>query len=200
MTADTFFKALFLIDLVAAEVIRFPHRMRNKQERRQKKISVSHVTPLQLSVDMLAFLGTEIVPLVYVFTPWLSFADYDLPAWTGGIGAGTFAVVLLLLWMAHAALGRNWSPTVEITEGQELVTQGIYQYVRHPIYTAFLLWAVAQALLLHNWLVGLAGLGSFLLVYRVRVPQEERMMLEHFGEAYRSYMNRTGGIIPRVGR
>jgi len=133
-------------------------------------------------------------------TAWPNFADYELPAWTGWAGAVIFAVVLWLLWRSHADLGRNWSPTVEITQGQTLVTQGVYRTIRHPIYTAVWLWGIAQALLLHNWIVGLAGLVSFLPVYLVRVPREEQMMLDHFGEEYRSYMGRTGRVIPRLGR
>lgn len=79
-----------------------------------------------------------------------------------------------------------------------LVTQGIYRHMRHPIYAAQWLWGIAQPLLLQNWIAGLAGLVSFLPVYLYRVPREEQMMLEHFGEEYRSYMGRTGRIIPRL--
>jgi protein-S-isoprenylcysteine O-methyltransferase Ste14 len=59
-------------------------------------------------------------------------------------------------------------------------------------------WGFAQALLLQNWIAGLSMLVFFLPVYLYRVPREEQMMLEHFGEEYRSYMNRTGRIIPRL--
>jgi len=68
------------------------------------------------------------------------------------------------------------------------------------MYAAHLLWGIAQALLLQNWIAGLSMLVFFLPVYLYRVPHEEQMMLEHFGEEYRSYMNRTGRIIPRVWR
>jgi protein-S-isoprenylcysteine O-methyltransferase Ste14 len=57
---------------------------------------------------------------------------------------------------------------------------------------------IAQALLLWNWVVALAGLASFALLYFLRVPREEQMMLEQFGEEYRAYMNRTGRVIPRL--
>ena len=81
-----------------------------------------------------------------------------------------------------------------------LVTQGVYQYIRHPIYAAVWLTGLAQLSLLANWIAGLAGLLSFLPVYLVRVAREERMMLDHFGDEYRAYMNRTGTIMPRLGK
>ncbi|MFH1920047.1 MAG: hypothetical protein ABIP48_09200 [Planctomycetota bacterium] len=61
-------------------------------------------------------------------------------------------------------------------------------------------WAVAQALLLQNWIAGPSMLAVFLPFYLLRVPHEERMLLAHFGEEYRSYVNRTGRIIPRLRR
>jgi len=64
------------------------------------------------------------------------------------------------------------------------------------MYAAFWLWGIAQALLLQNWIAGLANLASFLPMYLLRVPREEQMMLEQFGEEYRLYMNRTGRVIP----
>jgi protein-S-isoprenylcysteine O-methyltransferase Ste14 len=64
------------------------------------------------------------------------------------------------------------------------------------MYTAFWLWAVAQALLLPNWVAGLSGLVGFGTLYFLRVGQEERLMIDAFGEAYRTYMARTARLIP----
>jgi protein-S-isoprenylcysteine O-methyltransferase Ste14 len=60
-----------------------------------------------------------------------------------------------------------------------------------------LLWGISQALPIQNWSAGLASLVVFLPLYLLRVPHEERMMLEQFGEEYCLYMNRTGRVIPR---
>ena len=65
------------------------------------------------------------------------------------------------------------------------------------MYAAHLLWAIAQGFLLENWLAGWAFLLVFVLLYLIRAPKEEQMMLEQFDEQYRQYITRTGGIIPR---
>jgi protein-S-isoprenylcysteine O-methyltransferase Ste14 len=85
-----------------------------------------------------------------------------------------------------------------VRENHQLITAGVYRHVRHPMYTAFWLWAVAQALLLPNWIAGLAGIVGFGTLFFGRVAREERMMLESFGDEYRTYMERTSRIIPRV--
>ncbi len=196
---DNLFKYLFLIGLVVEEVIRFPHRRRQRREWREKRMAETRMSPLDFALDMLAITGMELIPFLYVFTPWLNFADYVLPAWVGWIGVVVLAAAVWLLWRAHADLGHNWTPTLQIKEAHTLVTQGVYRYIRHPIYAAVWLTGLAQVLMLPNWLAGPACLLLFLPVYLVRVPREERMMLDHFGEAYRTYMYRTGGIIPRRG-
>jgi protein-S-isoprenylcysteine O-methyltransferase Ste14 len=112
------------------------------------------------------------------------------------LGALCFAVALWLFRISHKALGRNWSITLEIRHEHELVCTGPYAFVRHPMYTSFLLVALAQALLLSNWVVGLAGLMGFAILFVLRVRQEERMMLAKFGLPYRAYMERTKRIIP----
>ncbi len=66
------------------------------------------------------------------------------------------------------------------------------------MYTSFLLMAVGQAFLLSNWVVGLAGLIGFGILFFLRVDKEERMMLENFGPEYRDYMERTKRIIPYI--
>lgn len=66
------------------------------------------------------------------------------------------------------------------------------------MYAAFWIWSVAAALLLPNWIGGWSHLVSFALLYFLRVPCEEQMMLDQFGEEYQSYMDRTGRVIPRL--
>jgi len=74
---------------------------------------------------------TILLPFFYLFTDWLDFVDYRLPDWAGWCGAAIFGVALWLLWRSHADLGRNWSVTAEVREKQNLVTSGVFKYMRH---------------------------------------------------------------------
>ena len=197
---DNTFEVVWLVGFIAGSVIRVLYTRQYKRNR----ITDVRKRGLDTLLLILLFVGMIVMPFFYVLTPWLDFADYQLPAWAGlvagWVGAAVFAVALWLLWRSHADLGRNWSPTLEIREGHSLVTHGVFRYIRHPMYAAHGLWAVAQALLLQNWIVGPAFLALSLPLYVLRVPREEEMMLEHFGEEYRSYIGRTGRVIPRVWR
>ena len=166
---------------------------------RQNKIADKHKSRLDMMLVSLAGVGL-IMPLFYLFTGWLNFADYQLPAVAGWVGTAVFIAALWLLWRSHVELGLHWSAKLEIREGHSLVTSGVYKHIRHPMYAAHWLWAIAQALLLQNWLAGPALLVTFAGLYLVRVRREEQMMLENFGEEYRLYMNRTDRIIPRLWR
>ena len=81
--------------------------------------------------------------------------------------------------------------TLALRDQHALITHGVYKWVRHPMYSAFWLWAIAQALLLPNWIAGFAGIVGFGTLYFGRVGHEEKMMLDAFGDTYRAYMART---------
>jgi protein-S-isoprenylcysteine O-methyltransferase Ste14 len=185
-------KILFMIGFVSAFIIRSPHQRENKEN----KVAVDRKTAQEKVLLVLVFIGMVILPLVYVFSPWLSVADYHSIVWIGYSGAVCFGVALWLFWRSHNDLGKNWSPTLEVREGHTLVTNGVYQKIRHPMYTATWLWCVAQALLLPNWVAGLAGIISFGILYVLRISNEEQMMLEQFGEEYKAYMQRTKRLVP----
>jgi len=153
--------------------------------------------PLDALFDTLTWLGWQVLPLISIFTHWLRFADFSLPAWCGWLGAGFLAAALLLMSLAYADLGLSWSPKIEINEHHNLVTTGIYRWMRHPIYAAMWLWAFANIFLLQNVLAGFTMLAFFIPLYIIRVPCEERLMLDTFGEDYQTYMARTGRIFPR---
>lgn len=103
-----------------------------------------------------------------------------------------------MLWRSHADLGRNWTPTLSLRDEHTLVTDGVYKHIRHPMYAAHYLWAIANVLMLPNWLAGYAFLVASVLQVVTRIKAEEEMMIEQFGEQYESYMNKTGRLIPRI--
>jgi protein-S-isoprenylcysteine O-methyltransferase Ste14 len=114
--------------------------------------------------------------------------------------SGMVLVVLgsaLFVW-ARRFLGVNYSGHVLIKQGQELVQNGPYRIIRHPAYAGYLLMALGIAIG-YSSLVGLAAILVFLLpslFYRMKV--EEKLLFEHFGEAYSQYANRTKRLIPGI--
>lgn len=165
---------------------------------RRQKVEAFHSRPGDVILDFLGAAAWQILPLFAIFSPWLRFADFSLPLWAGVLGGVMQYAAIGLIWRAYHDLGKNWSPRIEVTQQQALVTSGVYQYLRHPVYTGMLLWALAQPLLIQNWIAGWAMLVIMVILFVVRIPHEERMMIEHFGDEYRAYMSRTGGLIPRA--
>jgi protein-S-isoprenylcysteine O-methyltransferase Ste14 len=142
--------------------------------------------------------GSLLLPFVYLFTPLLAFADYRLPSFVPWCGAAVMVAALWLFWRSHSDLGLNWSVTLAMRKEHELITDGVYRSIRHPMYASIWLWGLAQALMLQNWLAGFSALVSFAPMYFLRTPAEEQMMSEFFGQQYRDYMGRTGRLFPRM--
>jgi protein-S-isoprenylcysteine O-methyltransferase Ste14 len=187
-------KIVFLIGFSTVLAVRFYFaRLLQSQ-----KVKDDRKTPLEIVLLGLTLLGMFVLPLIGVLTPWLEFADYRLPSWTGWTGMGIFGAAIWLFWRAHVDLGLNWSGSLEIRENHSLVDQGVYRHVRHPMYAACWLWGIAQVLLLHNWICGLSYLVSFVPMYFLRIHQEEQMMVDTFGDQYQDYMSRTGRVIPKL--
>jgi protein-S-isoprenylcysteine O-methyltransferase Ste14 len=144
-----------------------------------------------------AFFTMVVLPMLYVGTPLFDAFNYSLPTFAPWLGALLLLPATWLFWRSHADLGRNWSPSLEIREGHHIVDSGVYKRIRHPMYVAIWLYAIAQVLLIRNWIAGALVIPAFAALYFLRVPREESMMLDTFGEDYRRYMNRTGRLIPK---
>ncbi|MFC2044292.1 protein-S-isoprenylcysteine O-methyltransferase [Chloroflexota bacterium] len=193
---NTLFEIYYLICFILGSFIRVWYGRKYKQDRK----AILHEEGLAYTVLASLWGVAILLPIVYMFTGWPSFADYNLPSWTGWFGIAIFAVALWLLWRSHAGLGQNWRMTTELRENHTLYTGGIFQYIRHPMYSAHWLWGIAQVLLINNWIVGFASLVIIIPIYLLRVRREERMMIEKFGEEYLIYMSCTGRIFPRISR
>src|SRR5215471_7115484 len=186
-------KAIILAATVAMFVIRAPH---GKQSR-AAKIAKSYKGPREKLLLALAGMGFS-APLVWLFTPVLSFAEYPPRPSLVLLGSAIFAAGLWLFHLAHRDLGRNWSVTLEVREEHRLITHGIYQRIRHPMYAALFVMSIGQLLVLPNWVAGPAFLIPFAILFALRVGAEERMMRETFGGAYDAYAATTKRLVPGV--
>lgn len=189
-----FVMTVYWVGMVVKAAIRAPLRNTWKDNHKVEQRSALRERLFLILLGIAEFL----LPFLFVLTPWLNRFNYHLPAWAAWLGLVLLAASLLVLAKTHADLNRFWSPVLEIVEDHQLITTGIYQRVRHPMYASQWLFVVAQALLLHNWVAGLAGLAVFAPFYFVRVRSEEDMLLARFGQAYQTYKERTGAIVPKI--
>jgi protein-S-isoprenylcysteine O-methyltransferase Ste14 len=137
--------------------------------------------------------------IIFVIDPnWLAFAHISLPLWSRWAGVVLALTGFALLQWAQVTLGKSWSDTPRMMKGQTLIISGPYQFIRHPIYTAFILILGSTLLISSNWLIGLAWLGMTALEVVSRIGFEESLMLEYFGDQYRDYMKKTGQLLPRL--
>lgn len=174
----------------------FVLRLRPGQRARRTPVRYSGRGSREFVLLGISLAGLGIIPFVYVVAHILRFADYSVIPVLSYLGIAVDCASLWLFYRTHRDLGHNWSVSLDLRERHTLVTTGIYAMVRHPMYTGFWLMALAQALLLPNWIAGPAGLVGFGILFFGRVRREEDMMIAAFGEEYRAYMARTARVVP----
>ena len=184
-------KAVILTAGIAMFVIRAPHGSRSHR----LKVARSYKSRREVVLLTLAWIGF-LVPLIWAVSPALSFADYPLRLAPFLAGVAWLAAGLWFFRKSHVDLGTNWSVTLEVRENHRLVTQGIYRFVRHPMYAALFMYAIGQALVVPNWLAGPSYLVAMGILFAFRIAAEERMMLETFGNEYAAYMAKTKRLVP----
>jgi len=188
-------KIVFVFGFVVAN---FAIRARYIKAHQRLPIRSNRNTRLDTSLFLAVGVFGFFMPLLYVFTPLFSFADYSIPRWVGVTGIGILVLGNCVFWKSHKDLGGNWSPTLDIRQDHKLVSQGIYQRIRHPMYLSLWLLVIAQAMILPNYVAGFAGLLPFGILYFQRVAREEKMMVEEFGSEYERYLAKTGRLFPKL--
>lgn len=188
------FEIVYWAAIIAEMAIRAPiSRKQRKESKSESRVSSQEKTLLGL-----LFLSMFFLPLIYSATSWLDFANYSLPTWAGWLGVILILLALFVFWRSHADLGLNWSPSLEIRTEHKLITNGIFGYIRHPMYASQWIWVIAQPLLIQNWIAGFLDMFVFMAFYFLRVRAEEKLMLDTFGDEYREYMNKTGAVFPKI--
>lgn len=185
-------KILHGLCMVAWWVIRRPF------ERKAQRNAIAHdaMDGRERLLLAISFAGLGVLPAAYVATGFPAALDQPFSPLRAVLGLAVFVTALVLFHATHKALGRNWSVTLKVRQEHALVTGGVYRLVRHPMYTAFWMWAIAQALTLQNWVAGFAGILGFGTLYLFRVGREEALMRATFGAAWDAYAARTPRVIP----
>ncbi len=104
----------------------------------------------------------------------------------------------LFLW-AKSALGRHMVPEIMLAEGHRLVTEGPYQWIRHPAYSSTILIFAGLSLFYVNPLLGVLTLiTATMALYRSRKEEELFLSSDAFGKQYSEYKKRTGTFLPKL--
>ncbi len=158
-------------------------------ERESAFSRLSHYLPLAIAIYLMAAPHVPLGPLNDRFAP--------LSPWLVRLSAAlTFAGIAFAIW-ARVWIAGNWSSDVTLKRDHELIVNGSYRWVRHPIYTGILLGLLGTALAVGEWR-GLLAVAFAAAAFWRKLKIEEAVMRRQFGEGYVRYAARAPALIPFV--
>lgn len=147
-------------------------------------------------------IGIFVLAIVLLRTSWIKLDIAGRPSLlpgshlAAGIGLVVFALGLVVAVWARVYLGKNWGMPMSLKQDPELVTNGPYRLIRHPIYTGILVAMLGSALANSiYWLIALPVLGAYFVYSAIT---EERLMVRQFPKTYPNYKKRTKMLLPFV--
>lgn len=197
MTNELIFRLITAAVLMTAFSISIYSR--HKAERQGGKLEKAQGQRLLLPLRLLGILG--LLPLLgYLIKPdWVAWARFALPDGVRWVAAIVAIGTLPAIYAIFSTIGNNISPTEATRANHQLMTNGPYRWIRHPLYTFGTLLFLALVVLTTVWWLGLFLLPAiWALVWRTRY--EEANLTARFGDEYRLYMQRTGRFFPKLGR
>ena len=141
--------------------------------------------------------GAAVVYLIYRLVEILlpGGSVIALPAWVQIVGGVLLVLCTGLVLWSRLVLGTMWSNLPETKEKHELRTQGPYRISRHPIYTALLGMLLGSALM-GGSIFWLGATVAITLMFLIKIRQEEKLMVETFGEEYERYRREVPQLLP----
>lgn len=103
----------------------------------------------------------------------------------------------LIACIARFQLRHNWSFSVQQKQQHELIQQGLYKTIRHPIYTGLLLLFIGNAIIVGDYRAILAVV-IVVVSFWVKLRKEEKLLTTLFGQQYIDYLQRTKALIPFI--
>lgn len=169
----------------------FAEKNADREKPKTKNISFFHKNNIKKIfmrifevILILQFFGLSILPIKN--------ASVDMQL----IGLFLIVIGVSISITARKELGTNWAHAYEyqVKQRQELVTTGIYSYIRHPIYAGLIFAIIGGEMVARSYLIFVVILFIIGLYHQAKL--EEKFLLSHFGEHYKTYMKRTKMFIP----
>lgn len=101
--------------------------------------------------------------------------------------------------LAYKTLGKNYAQDIVIMKEHNLVTAGVYRFIRHPQYISQILSDLGVGIALMSYSVVPLVLVIEIPLFIMRAIVEEKMMQKHFGEKFTAYKKQSGFMIPFIG-
>ena len=139
--------------------------------------------------------------LAWVIAIWLAFAHPGTLHPTVPLqitGLVLMGIGILTRSVAIAQLGRFHTPNVAVLADHEVMDRGLYRHIRHPSYLGAIIAFLGFGLALSNWLGLLVIMLLTLIVYLLRINEEEAALHAGLGQRYADYCRRTKRLIPGV--
>lgn len=194
---ENFFRILAAVILVTAMVISSYFRMKADKQTGEK-ISRKVDGSVMMNFIKIGGLILWLSPFVYLINPaWMAWSKIGLPEWIRWLGVGLGLVGVFGVYWLFSSIGSGISPTSGTRKEHKLVTNGIYKYIRHPLYTFGSSLFISFGMIADNWFIALLGVFAFVMM-AIRTPKEEANLIEKFGDEYREYMKRTGRFLPKL--
>ena len=188
------FQKLFVGILIMIAVIRIyfgKHRLITNY-----KISIHPI--LERINSYLVSFGMIYFPLLNIFFKYFDKFKFEFPEYIKIISVIILLADVFIFYLSHKELADNWSPFLEIKEKQKLIKTGIYQYIRHPMYLSMWIFVLFQGFVLSNIFIEIFGIITWSNLYFIRISNEEKMMIDTFGNEYIKYIENTGRIFPKL--
>ena len=135
--------------------------------------------------------------MYFIEAAWIDAFSFYLTNWQRWLGFALGVASVVFWTWTQFTLDIQWSAQLQLTKRHRLITSGPYARIRHPLYTSMIGWCVAISMLTANWLFVSVSVLCIAALFR-RVPLEEKMMIESFGDEYKAYMQRTGRFFPKL--
>ena len=201
MTTETVFRIAFFILLAMLFTMRFYFMIKVRRSGGRltpdKQAVAREGGRTVLVVRVIAFFVLMAFLVTYFLgAKWIDAFLFTLPAWLRWVGFAIGVLSVIFWTWTQVTLDTQWSAQLQLTKDHHLITTGPYARIRHPLYAGLLGWCISLTLLTANWIfTAICALAFAGLLWRI--PKEEQMMLEAFGDEYKTYIQHTGRFFPK---
>ncbi len=197
MDIEVVFRLIFLIVFLLMFAISSVYRKRAREEGGviERKAEGTVILVLRIALGLPLFLA---LILYGVYPKALAWSFVSVPPLVRWFFAGIAIACVPIIFWVFRSIGKNITETVLTKEGHELVRHGPYRWVRHPLYATALLMIGSTAFISTSWFLFAYFVAGVLVFRLLVVPEEEKRLIEAFGDDYRSYRKTTGALFPKI--